>query len=67
MRLEHAESSQETVMAIRRHILAVAALVALTGPLAACGDTWEGLKKDTGENLKKAGSAIEKAGESVSK
>ena len=54
-------------MAIRRHILAVAALVAFTGPLAACGDTWKGLKKDTGENLKKAGSAIEKAGESVSK
>lgn len=33
--------------------------------LAGCGDTWRGLKKDTGENLEKTGRAIERAGEKV--
>jgi predicted small secreted protein len=33
--------------------------------LAACGDTWEGAKKDTGENLEKTGQALEKAGDKV--
>jgi predicted small secreted protein len=34
--------------------------------LAACGDTWEGLKRDTGENLEATGQVIEDAGEAVS-
>lgn len=33
--------------------------------LGACGDTWRGVKKDTGENLENTGSAIERAGEKV--
>jgi predicted small secreted protein len=33
--------------------------------LAGCGDTWSGLKKDTGENMEATGKAIEKAGEKV--
>lgn len=33
--------------------------------LSACGDTWSGVKKDTGENMQKTGTAIEKAGEKV--
>ncbi len=37
----------------------------LTALLAGCGDTWRGLKKDTGENLEKTGRAIEKAGGKV--
>lgn len=47
----------------RRLLLALA----LSAPalLAGCGDTWRGLKKDTGENLEKTGRAIEKAGEKV--
>ncbi len=40
--------------------------LALFVNLAACGDTWSGVKKDTGENLEKTGQAIEKAGEKVS-
>jgi predicted small secreted protein len=44
--------------------LFVLALVTLT--LAACGDTWEGVKQDTGENLEATGEAIEDAGEAVS-
>jgi predicted small secreted protein len=35
--------------------------------LGACGDTWSGAKKDTGENMEKTGSAIERAGEKVKK
>ncbi|MEQ9124873.1 MAG: entericidin EcnAB [Alphaproteobacteria bacterium] len=35
--------------------------------LAACGDTWKGAKKDTGENLESTGEAIEDAGKSVKK
>ncbi len=47
----------------RRLLLAV--LLATPALLAGCGDTWRGLKKDTGENLEKTGRAIEKAGEKV--
>ena len=35
--------------------------------LAACGDTWQGMKKDTGENMEAVGSTVEKAGEDVKK
>ena len=35
--------------------------------LAACGDTWRGVKKDTGDNLEASGNAIENAGEKVKK
>lgn len=43
------------------------ALLALTvaATLAACGDTWRGAKQDTGENMNKAGSAIDRAGDRV--
>jgi len=40
-----------------------AALLALT--LTGCGDTWSGLKKDTGDNMEATGEAIEKAGEKI--
>jgi hypothetical protein len=41
-------------------------LVALfAAGLSGCGDTWSGLKKDTGENLEAVGEAVEKAGEKV--
>lgn len=35
--------------------------------LGACGDTWRGVKKDTGDNLEATGEAMEKAGEKVKK
>jgi predicted small secreted protein len=43
------------------------ALLALTvaATLAACGDTWRGMKKDTGENMNKTGQTIDRAGDSV--
>jgi predicted small secreted protein len=40
-------------------------VLSLGAGLAACGDTWKGAKKDTGENLESTGQAIEKAGENV--
>lgn len=45
----------------------VFALVSLTFllALAGCGDTWRGVKKDTGENMQKTGEIIEEAGEDV--
>ena len=33
--------------------------------LAACGDTWRGMKKDTGENMEAVGETVDKAGEKV--
>jgi hypothetical protein len=33
--------------------------------LAACGDTWRGMKQDTGENLEAVGQSMENAGEDV--
>jgi predicted small secreted protein len=43
--------------------IALALLLAI--PLAACGDTWRGLRKDTGDNMQSTGDAIEGAGEKV--
>ena len=33
--------------------------------LAACGDTWEGLKRDTGQNMEAVGKTFDKTGEKV--
>jgi predicted small secreted protein len=33
--------------------------------LAACGDTWQGVKKDTGQNMEAVGETIDKSGEKV--
>ena len=40
-------------------------LTLLTVSLAACGDTWEGIKQDTGDNLDATGEALEDAGDAV--
>jgi len=34
-------------------------LLGFAGSLAACGDTWEGAKTDTSQNLHKAGDAVD--------
>lgn len=54
-------------MTLRALLLNLMALGILTASLAACGDTWQGLKKDTGDNLEATGEAIDKAGEDVKK
>lgn len=33
--------------------------------VTACGDTWRGMKKDTGENMEAVGESVDKAGEKV--
>lgn len=50
-------------MPTRLSALLVAAL--MMAALAACGETWRGLKQDTGENLEATGEVIERAGEKV--
>jgi predicted small secreted protein len=41
-------------------------LIVLFGSLlAACGDTWSGLKQDTGENMEAVGDTVSDAGEEV--
>jgi predicted small secreted protein len=47
----------------RATVLTAILLAALA--LAGCGDTWQGVKKDTGENIEATGEAIEKAGEKI--
>jgi len=49
---------------MRKVIMVIsAALIATT--LAACGDTWRGAKKDTGENMQSTGRALERGGSNV--
>ena len=52
------------MMSPRRLILSFVLLCFAT-TLASCGDTWNGVKKDTGENLEATGNAMHNAGEKV--
>jgi predicted small secreted protein len=51
---------------VRRIIVSIF-ILSFVSALGACGDTWRGVKKDTGENMEKTGGAIESAGEKVKK
>lgn len=54
------------MLASAKRILGSLALVLVLGlGLAACGDTWQGLKEDTAENTAATGQVIENAGEKV--
>jgi predicted small secreted protein len=55
---------EDTQMRIIR-LVGPAAVLLLASSLAGCGDTWQGVKKDTGENLEATGQAIERAGEKI--
>lgn len=48
-----------------RRIISVVFILGFAAGLSACGDTWQGAKKDTGDNLKSAGEALEKAGDKL--
>jgi predicted small secreted protein len=48
-----------------RNLGIVAVLVGFS--VAACGDTWQGVKEDTKENVDATGKGIEKAGENIQK
>ncbi|MCG8490214.1 MAG: hypothetical protein MI743_01255 [Sneathiellales bacterium] len=43
-----------------RKMIMTSILLTTAGTLSGCGDTWEGLKKDTRENLQAAENAISK-------
>ena len=48
-----------------RRIITSLMIVSFASALAARGDTWRGVKEDTGENMEKTGEAIESAGKKV--
>ena len=48
-----------------KYLVKVLLALSIVSGVAACGDTWSGVKEDTGENMEKTGEAIEKAGEKV--
>jgi predicted small secreted protein len=50
---------------MKRIILLAVMTLTLAGALSACGDTWRGVKEDTGENMRATGRAIEGAGQKV--
>ena len=48
-----------------RRILSLIFLTAFGLALAGCGDTWNGFKKDTGQNTAAAGATIQKTGDKI--
>jgi len=45
--------------------LQLLAVLLLTFTLAACGETWSGMRTDTGRAMETTGQAIERGGEAV--
>ena len=45
--------------------LQLLAVLLLTFTLAACGNTWSGVRQDTGQAMEATGEAIERGGEAV--
>jgi len=52
-------------MKARQGLIVSVLLFAIAVVATGCGDTWRGVKKDTGENLEKAGETVQKAGEKI--
>lgn len=50
-----------------RTLMSTLLALSFAAALSACGDTWRGVKQDTGDNLEATGEAIDKAGEKVKK
>ena len=48
-----------------RRLVSAAFILAFAGTLGACGDTWRGAKKDTGQNIEATGEALERTGEKI--
>ena len=49
----------------RPKVLQLVAVLLLTFTLAACGETWSGMRTDTGRAMETTGQAIERGGEAV--
>jgi predicted small secreted protein len=52
-------------MTSRYNLLTALALCFMTLALSACGNTWQGLRQDTGQNVEATGEAMEDAGERI--
>lgn len=48
-----------------KNLAVVLVSAVLITTLSGCGDTWQGVKKDTGDNIEATGKAVEKAGQKV--
>jgi hypothetical protein len=59
------ESTKGRLFMTLKKLAAVLLSAMLIVALSGCGDTWQGVKKDTGDNLEATGKAVEKAGEKV--
>ncbi len=46
-------------------VLGLSLTLPLGFSLAGCSDTWQGMKKDTGQNMEAVGESVDKAGEKV--
>jgi predicted small secreted protein len=49
----------------RSKLALMAAMLVFGLGLAACGDTWRGVKEDTRENTQAVGQGVERAGEKI--
>lgn len=56
---------EETAVAYRSIFFNLLVLGLMTVALAACGNTWEGFRQDTGQNVEATGEAVEDAGEAI--
>lgn len=52
-------------MVTKSKLLAPLFVLMTTGILAGCGDTWEGAKEDTKDNVEATGEVIEDTGEKI--
>lgn len=52
-------------MKIPQRLIVSVLLLSFAAFATGCGDTWQGVKADTGKNLEKAGDAVTKAGEKI--
>jgi predicted small secreted protein len=53
-------------MKILQRLMTSVLLLSLAVIFSGCGDTWRGVKEDTGRNVEKAGDAVTKAGKKIS-
>ncbi|MCR9215064.1 MAG: hypothetical protein NXI13_15215 [Proteobacteria bacterium] len=52
-------------MKIPQRLIVSVLLLSVAAFATGCGDTWRGVKEDTGRNLEKAGKSVQDAGEKV--
>lgn len=52
-------------MNFKQMLLSPLSVLVFAGVLAGCGDTWEGAKEDTKDNVEATGEVIEDTGEKI--